>query len=175
VRSEMSNIEAAVEEYASSLRDRLSSEVVELSVKREGTPTGRGIVLTLSPRNRNSARVEIYAVDDDPFVTLRLGRSTIIEVVPANSVGYVLRSVRDILKEVVAGRFREELWIVDGEVRRCFGHIAVDGSQQTFRYFSVGRSASGVQESIVVNYAPFDAAVKLEGSVSKLPQHDTLN
>jgi len=150
--TEALDVEAVVEQCVTAACEKLPKGVFEISVS---PAPGQGVAIRVLPRNEGCAQISAYAENGNPLISLWIGRSTMIELTPREDNQPDLDLLTTICHEVFLGRFREELWLVDGEVRKCHGKVTLNGTEHTFRYYAGSRLASKADHAVVVYYSPY--------------------
>ena len=121
-------------------RDLLSSlpqGTAALARQRSKNPAG-GEDIVIIPANPNSAEISLHPGGD--IIYTAIGRHTTMElwVSTRKQEEKELESLRKISKAVIDGKFREDVWMVNGKVVKSTGTFEIDDRMQkigSFRTF----------------------------------------
>jgi hypothetical protein len=113
-----------------------SQNSVSLRVQPNQEPTLKGTRLELTPTLSTAAKIVAVALDRG-VVYLTFGRATPFELQTENgSPGGPppLAQIKALCSAVMQGKFEEKLWLVDSQVFKCTGKIALGDKVVTIHY-----------------------------------------
>ena len=130
--------ETNVEEELIGLFDQLVDSMpvgkASVHIKRPPQIQREGVSISMIPANPAAAQIVADAAPGWPIISLVLGRSTFVEVLPERNMTRI-EQVREMCDAVIQGRFEEDLTLVGSEVVKCVGTIEIQGKRRVFRYF----------------------------------------
>jgi hypothetical protein len=128
----------AIEEHVTSLLKEVAESLphgkASINIKRAPQIQHEGVSISLVPASPTAASIVADARNGFPIISLVLGKSTLVEVLPDGKKPQ-LDEVHAICDAVIQGRFQEDLTLVGTEITKCVGRIDIDGREQIFRYF----------------------------------------
>ena len=134
VKEDLTKIEEQVTSLLKEIADALPTGTVSLDVKRAPQILHEGVSVSLVPGNPVAATIVADARNGFSIVSLVLGKSTPVEVLPGGRRAQ-LDEIRTICQAVIEGKFQEDITFVGTEITKCVGKLDIDGHEQVFRYF----------------------------------------
>jgi len=110
--------------------------------------------IELTPANPDSARIYIHPMAD--WIYVLVGRDTSEELfIKWRKEAETLEQLRKILRSVIEGKFREDIWMLDGKPVRSRGRIEIDGKAAAIGGFWTFSNPLRRKQRSHFDYAPY--------------------